>query len=70
MKDDEENEEQVAFENLDDLMTFVKGNEDDSIQLEYELPPHERCAVHMLNLVASSDVDKYLSLCTITRSVY
>ena len=72
MEDDEENEEEVTFENLDDLITLVEGNEDDSTQLEYELPPHERCAAHTLNLVASSDVDKYLSSCTITRirSIY
>ena len=69
MEDDEENEE-VTFENLDDLITLVEGNDDDLTQLEYEFPPHERCAAHTLNLVASSDVDKYLSSCTITRSVY
>ena len=68
MEDDEENEE-VTFENLDDLITLVEGN-DDFTQLKYELPPHERCAAHTLNLVASSDVDKYLSSCTITRSIY
>ena len=69
MEDDEENEE-VTFENLDDLITLLEGNDDDLTQLEYELPPHERCAAHTLNLVASSDVDKYLSSCTITRSIY
>ena len=69
MEDDEENEE-VTFENLDDLITLVEGNDDDLTQLEYELPSHERCAAHTLNLAASSDVDKYLLLCTITRSVY
>ena len=69
MEDDEENEE-VTFENLDDLIILVEGNDDDLTQLEYKLPPHERCAVHTLNLVASSNVDKYLLSCTITRSVY
>ena len=70
MEDDEENEEEATFEDLDDLVTRVPGSEDDLTQLEYELPPHERCAVHTLNVVASSDVDKYPSSSPSAMSVY
>ena len=49
MEDNEENEEDVTFENLDDLITLISGSEDDLTHLEYELPPHERCAAHSVS---------------------
>ena len=55
MEDDEENvenEEEITFENLHDLIIL-----------------EPRCAAHTLNLDASFDVDKYLSSCTVTRSI-
>ena len=54
-------EEEATFGSVCDSLTLDQGREDDLTQVEYELPPHQRCAAHTLNLVASDDVDKCLS---------
>ena len=65
----EENEE-VSFEDMSDALTLESENDDDYTQVEYELPSHERCAAHTLNLVASSDVEKSLSSSSLSKQIF
>ena len=60
--------EEVIFENMDLLLTM--DTEDDHTQVQYDLSAHERCATHTLSLIATTDIDKFLSTSPISRNLY
>ena len=60
--------EDVIFENMDQMLTV--DTENDLTQVQYDLPAHERCAAHTLSLIATTDIDKYLSTSPVSRNIY
>uniref|UniRef100_A0A3P9JNS2 Endonuclease/exonuclease/phosphatase domain-containing protein n=1 Tax=Oryzias latipes TaxID=8090 RepID=A0A3P9JNS2_ORYLA len=63
-KEEEEEQKDVLFTDLAEALTSV------SDEGHITLPPHYRCASHTINLISTSDVEKYLTSSPTTKSVY
>ena len=60
--------EEIIFGNVNQLLTMETENK--LIQVQYDMPAHKQCAAptHTFNLVASTDIDKYLLTSPVSRN--
>uniref|UniRef100_H2MH36 HAT C-terminal dimerisation domain-containing protein n=1 Tax=Oryzias latipes TaxID=8090 RepID=H2MH36_ORYLA len=63
-EEEEEEQEDVLFTDIAEALTSV------SDEGHITLPPQYRCASHTINLISTSDVEKYLTSSPTTKSVY
>ena len=52
---DDDNEEN--FEEIKELLNHAVDEDDDEATV-YQLPPHRKCACHLLNMIATKDANK------------
>ncbi|KAK0143440.1 hypothetical protein N1851_018415 [Merluccius polli] len=71
---DDETEEEESTPTDDDDVTFLDLSEILSAENESDgqlsLPPHHRCASHNINIISTSDVEKYLTTNAEIKAVY
>ncbi|CAI5682826.1 unnamed protein product [Oreochromis niloticus] len=69
-----DSETEDGLEDTDDVqfddVTTVLEEEQEHEELNFFLPPHQRCAAHTLNLIATTDLDKAASQQGVSKKIY
>ncbi|CAI5636569.1 unnamed protein product [Oreochromis niloticus] len=64
--DSEYEEDEVTFASIGDVLQNGADDADDAISLT----PHQRCALHTMNLISCTDVEKWLLSEAATKTIY
>lgn len=64
-----DDEDEVTFMNINDVLQNSVGDDDNDDDV-VNLPPHQKCALHTLNLVSCTDVDKWILSRPETNAIY